>query len=75
MTRFSKTFTCQCETGHAFDLTRPSHVFGYKTIEDMGENVNVTVFGKGTFIVPRVFIFFHGVKGKDIETYGFKKYV
>lgn len=68
-------YKCPCiEGSHVIDLQFEEWMIFAKLVRDLGENQNVHYIGNGkTYIVPRIYIAKHGLKGKDLPLLGFKE--
>ncbi len=42
-------------------------------VADLGEDIQITVLGKGTYLVPRHYVALHGIEASEIEALGFPK--
>ena len=70
-----KTLRCPCSEGkHIIDISEPQWQFVYSQIEQHGETINTFYLPtKQRFLVPRIFIAKHGLKGKELPKLGFQE--
>lgn len=70
-----KTYSCICPLKeHTIDLNTAQPVWKYvvETIETLGEDIEIIcVSNEKTYLVPRIFICFHGLYGKELPNLGF----
>jgi hypothetical protein len=68
-----KTYPCTCKRGeHTVSLLTPDWAMFYRLVKEKGEDIDVTYAENGkTYIVPRIYIAIHGLKGKDLPSLGF----
>lgn len=65
-------YKCHCGKTHKIDTKKPGWAAFIKFIDDYPPNIPVTI-GDGTWIVPRMYIAIHGLKGKELSLLGFPK--
>lgn len=67
-------YECPCAEGsHTLNLKDENDRFVDDMIQEYGEEVPVTVGQIGTFLVPRIYIIKHGIKGKTLPDLGFPR--
>lgn len=70
----STVYHCHCGKNHIFDETKPVYKWVMKQVKKMGETVWVTsAFNNKTYLIPRLYIATHGLKGKEVPSLGFKE--
>lgn len=69
-----KKYQCICkELSHTIDTKELEWRFFKASVDSMGELITIQVLGKGIYLVPRIYIAKHGLKGSHIDKLGFTK--